>query len=397
MAALTCPYCYREQDSAQLHFVCTGHAAPGMTPCGEIRDPDRQQRTGYALSAMPTFPPNGSRLDAVGRAYCPQDGALCGKRACAACHTPLPISLLEGASPLLGMVGRTASGKTVYLTVLNQQLRDVVRKQFDADVYPVDGQGAGSHSVHEWLEQYERALYDRNQLLPPTPPGRRVPLVLQWRQTRRRYGRTREVSTILSFCDVAGEDLLTQPRAMRQPYLAAASGLIVLLDAWQIPRVRAGQPVPPGQEEPRPLVQSVLGIVTDTLRDARGSGVKGKLATPVAVVVGKFDVVERLLPEQHYLRTAEPHAGPAYDERFGRNTSEELRRFLDAYGADDIDRHMELNYKTYRYFALSSLGSAPVQANGRQVVDAGGVRPRHVAQPLLWLLQQHDIIDRLRR
>jgi hypothetical protein len=360
----------------------------------EIRDPDRQQRTGYALTAMPTFPP-GTRADGAGRAYCPEDGALSGVRACMACHTPLPRELLDGPSPLLGMVGRTASGKTVYLTVLNQQLRDVVRRQFDADVYLRGDQQAGTHSVQEWLEQYERALFDRKQLLPPTPPGRRVPLVLQLRQEqRRRFRRSRLVSTILSFCDVAGEDLLTQPKAMRQPYLAAANGLIVLLDAWQIPKVRTTQQVPPGQEELRPLVQSVLSIVTDTLRDARVPEVRGKLATPIAVVVGKFDVVERLLPAQHYLCTAEPSGGPGYDEQFGSNVSEHLRKFLDSHGADDVDRHMELNYTTYRYFAVSSLGAAPVQSNGRQEVPAGGVRPRHVAQPLLWLLHKHDVIGR---
>ena len=208
-----------------------------------------------------------------------------------------PANCSTGRARCSGWSGRTASGKTVYLTVLNQQLRDVVRRQFDADVYLRGDQQAGTHSVQEWLEQYERALFDRKQLLPPTPPGRRVPLVLQLRQEqRRRFRRSRLVSTILSFCDVAGEDLLTQPKAMRQPYLAAANGLIVLLDAWQIPKVRTTQQVPPGQEELRPLVQSVLSIVTDTLRDARVPEVRGKLATPIAVVVGKFDVVERLLP-----------------------------------------------------------------------------------------------------
>ena len=263
--------------------------------------------------------------------------------------------------------------------MLNQQLRDVVRKQFDADFYPVDVQQTGAHSVQEWLEQYEQALYQRRQLLPPTPPGRRV-LVLQWSQEQPRRWRAAE-RTILSFCDVAGEDLLTQPQAMRQPYLSAANGLIVLLDAWQIPRVRVDRPVPPGQEQLRPLVQSVLGVVTNTLRDARGPNVRDKLATPIAVVIGKFDVVERLLPAGHYLRTAEPSDGPGYDEQFGRNTSERLRKLLDAYGADDVDQHMRINYKTYRYFAVSSLGAAPVQTDGRQEVAADGVRPRQSPSP----------------
>jgi hypothetical protein len=391
VAAVTCPYCYHRQHEANLHFVCTGQAAPRMAACSEIRDAERQQRTGYALPAMPTFAP--ARADANGRAHCPECGALCGGRACEACHTPIPRALLDGPSPLLGMVGRTASGKTTYLTVLTQQLRDVVRKQFDADVYLVGDQQAGSHSVQEWLEDHERALFGKHQLLPPTASGRRVPLVLQMRQEHhRRFRRPRTSSTVLSFCDVAGEELLTQPKAMRQPYLAAANGLIVLLDAWQIPGVRAKRQVPRGQEELRPLVQSVLSIVTDTLQDARGSAATGKLTVPIAVVVGKFDVVEELLPERHYLRTAEPAVGPGYDDRFGANVHEHVRAFLDTHGADDVDVHMRINYETYRYFAVSSLGAAPVLAHGRQEVDAGGVRPRHVAEPLLWLLHRQNII-----
>lgn len=401
MATVTCPYCYHQQPHSGFWYVCTGQAAPQREPCEEVQDPERTRFTGYALPSMPAFPPPG-RTDGQGRAHCPACGALCGGLACARCHTPTPHELLLGSSPLIGMVGRTASGKSVYLTVLHQQLRDVVRKPFGADVQLVGDQQAGANTVQEWLDTNQKALYDDHRLLRPNDPDptgrRRVPLVVAFRYERRRFClRPRNVSVLMSFCDVAGEDLLTQPRAARQPYLSAANGLIVLLDAWQIPGVRERLPLPEGQQDPRPLVDSVLGIVTDTLRSARGPAMKGPLTVPVAVVVGKFDVVERLLPESHFLRTAEPAAAAGYDDRYGVNVHERVLSLLEEYGADDVDAHMVHNYTTYRYFAVSSLGAAPVRSGDGQKVDEGGIRPKNVAQPLLWLLQRQKIIPKVSR
>jgi hypothetical protein len=397
---VTCPYCYIPQDVSALRYVCTGNAAAGRRPCEAATDDARQEFTGYALPSMPTFAPDGP-LDAQGRARCPLCWALCGGQACARCHTPLPQDLRLGISPLIGMVGRKASGKSVYLTVLNQQLHEVVRKPFRADVQLVGDVQPGSNTVQEWLENNYRALYDKRRLLPATessPNGRRVPLVVAFRyerKPRRGYWRRPQVQSVLmSFCDVAGEDLLNQPSAARQPYLTAANGLIVMLDAWHIPGVRE-ELLPESDDEPlQPLARS-LEIITETLRGARGPNVSGKLAVPVAVVVSKFDVLERTLPERDFLRTAEPRTGPGYDEQYGQNVHERLRGLLVRYRADEVENHLRLFYSTYRFFAVSSLGDAPVESNGRQRTSEGGPRPKNVPQPLLWLLHQQGLVDGL--
>jgi hypothetical protein len=61
-------------------------------------------------------------------------------------------------------------------------------------------------------------------------------------------------------------------------------------------------------------------------------------------------------------------------------------------GADDIDAHLRLHYKKFRYFAVSSLGAEPDYLGG--VVDAGGVRPFRVDEPLLWLLGLFKVIEK---
>ena len=396
MDTLTCPYCYHKQAPAELYFVCDGQGSPGWESCIPRKDNQREQHTGYSGLAMPTFAPKRSK-NGANPAPCPGCGASSARRACALCHTPLPVTLVDSPSPLIGMVGGTAAGKTVYLTVLNKQLREVISEPFRADVHLVGEQQAGSNSIHEWLQRYERALFTNGQLFgttPPSPSGRRVPLVLQWRHPRRRFGwRTEFRGTILSFCDAAGEDILTQERADRQRYLKAADGLIVLLDAYQLPGVRSRVPLPEDNKEEKSLVDSVLAIVTEALR---GAGTKTpKITVPVAVVVAKVDVIEPLLPEGHFLRQARPRVGDGYDEHFGANMHEHVRGLLYDRGASRIDRHVEANYATFRYFAVSSLGALP-DYNEKEVNERG-VQPKNVAEPLLWLMHLKGIIGQVKR
>lgn len=395
MGKVTCPYCYHRAHPTELHFQCTGRGAPGRSPCTPREDPERRARTGYASPAMPTFPP-AERSDRGRRARCPQDGSATSVRACPACHTPLPASLVDSPSPLIGMIGGKQSGKTVYLTVLSHQLTNVVRKQFDADVHLVGDQHAGTDSIQGWLQDYEHALFRDHRLFEPTPPalnGRRVPLVLEWRQPSKRFGRPTYSTTILSFCDAAGEDLISQEQAHRQAYLTAADGLIVLLDGWQLPGVADQIDVPPAEGTAQPLI-NVLTTITDVLRAEHTSGSRARIRIPLAVVVSKFDAIEPLLPDGHFLTRSQPSTGAGYDEVFGINAHEHVRSLLYEFKADDLDAHLQVSYQNFRYFALSSLGARPDY--DQRTVDPRGVRPRHVAEPLLWLMNQKHIIGRVR-
>ncbi|MGH3766067.1 MAG: TRAFAC clade GTPase domain-containing protein [Pseudonocardiaceae bacterium] len=396
MATLTCPYCYHKQESVDLYFVCDGQGSPGWKGCVPRKDDEREEHTGYSGLAMPTFRPERLQNGAKS-AYCPGCGTLSARRACALCHTPLPVTLVQSLSPLIGMVGGTAAGKTVYLTVLNKLLREVISEPFRADVHLVGEQQAGSNSIHEWLQRYERALFTNGQLFgttPPSPGGRRVPLVLQWRHPLERFGRPiKYQGTILSFCDAAGEDILTQERADRQRYLKAADGLIILLDAYQLPGVRSEVPLPGDNREERSLVDSVLAIVTEALRSDETNA--SKIIVPVAVVVAKFDVIEPLLSEGHFLRQARARVGDGYDERFGTNTHEHVRALLYDKGAGRVDRHMQAHYAKFRYFAVSSLGALPNY--DEREVNKRGVQPKNVAEPLLWLMNLKGIIGQVKR
>ncbi|QUH03377.1 zinc ribbon domain-containing protein [Saccharopolyspora erythraea] len=393
MSTIACPYCYHRFQPANLRFQCTGRAAPGRTRCTRSVDEERLKLTGYAEASWPTFPPPPSRLRLPRRrAACPDCGTDTGIRACPVCRTPLPANFADSRSPLIGMVGGKNSGKTVYTTVLVHELRHRVRRRFDADV-SFAGEQAGARTA-AWLENYEHALFDDNALFEPTTgsaDGSRVPLVVQWRQPHRSLGREVHSTTTLSFYDAAGEDMTTQEFVNRQAYLGAADGLVVLLDPFQLPGTRDRIAVPEaGMRDTEPPL-SVLGRLTELLRATGGVGVRRRIPVPVAVVFSKIDAFYGMLGEGHPLLRA-PSAGAHYDEAAGRDTDEHLRAMLADLGADDIDAHLRAHYKSYRYFAVSSLGAEP-DYDGKRI-DPGGVRPFRVDEPLLWLLGLFRIVER---
>jgi hypothetical protein len=394
MSKVACPYCYHRVDMGKLWFQCTGHAAPSRKRCTRQPDEVRARLTGYTAAALPTFAPPASRSP-LGRtkAPCPQCDVESGIRACPVCHTPLPRGFVDNKSPLIAMVGGKNAGKTVYTTVLAHELRNKTRSRFAADVFFAGDQQGGDGSVSDWLAKYEQALYSDSTLFEATVAangGLKVPLVLNWRQPGRKLGFKSHNTTMLSFYDAAGEDMTTQEFVNGQAYLGAADGLIVLLDPFQLPGAHDRIAVPSAALRDTESPFTVLTRLTEMLRTSHGVSSRRRIKVPIAVVFSKFDAFYDMLGGEHPL-LRQPDALPYYDEALGRDTDDHLRALLADLGADDIDAHLEANYRKTRFFAVSSLGAQPDYE--RKTVDAGGVRPFRVDEPLLWLLSQFSVIE----
>ncbi|HWM60199.1 MAG TPA: zinc ribbon domain-containing protein [Pseudonocardia sp.] len=404
MATIACPYCYRHIDQRRLAYQCLGLGVPGGVRCTRSIDETRAELTNVRAASFPSFPaprllagrPGRGGGGGGGKAPCPHCGGVTGVRVCPVCHSPLSSAFRSSRSPLIGMVGGKGAGKSVYLAVLNHELRTTVRRRFAADVWFTGDQQGGAGSPRQWLAGSEEQLFERGRLLEQTPSamnGQRAPVVLEWRQPRRRLGRAGFSTTVLSFYDAAGEDLTTQEQAHTQAYLGVADGLVLLLDPWQLPGALHRIDVPPEvvREAEPPL--EVLHRITELLRVAHGVRTAKRVPIPLAVVFAKMDAFFPVLGSDHPLLTRPP-ATAGYDESTGRSTSEQVRAMLHDYGADDIDQHLELNYADFRYFAVSALGAPPDYATA--AVDAGGVQPFRVEEPLLWLLHRFGVIGRSR-
>lgn len=389
MATTTvCPFCFQRIDPSRLWFQCLGR---GNTECKKEVDGAREKLTKSTRETYPTFAPPEK---VSGPAYCPQCGGKTNLRACPECHTALPSDFADSKSPMIGLVGSKGSGKTVLMTVLVKQLKDVVGKRYDAAVRLATDNPDGHQGLSDYQANRESPLYKDRVLPPPTSQhaarGHAAPLLLRWQQETSRMGRTSIKSTLLSFIDTAGEDLNDVSTAFTLQYLSVCDGLLVVLDPFALPGARARLNLPDAAinvDDDAPL--DVVNNITEMLKVEHNIKKNRKISVPVAVVFSKIDAFFPTLDRGNSLMAATPPVA-AYDNGDGQSVHEHMLALLYGWNAQDIDTHMRLNYTEFRYFGVSALGAEPNYETS--TVAAGGVRPHRVEDPVLWLLSKSGTV-----
>jgi hypothetical protein len=393
LAEAACPYCYHKVRLNTLMFRCkgTGWHAPGRTPCRDRTDPARVEYLSSAAPVFPSFPTPFRVYTTDQKAICPSCGCNTGIRVCPVCHSVLPKAFGDEKSPLFGMVGVKGAGKTVYLTVLIHELMTTVRRRFGSSVRYFDG----SPMIAQ-VKNFRDAMNNGGSLPPATLPAeadKKFPIVLEWQQEKNgMFGRSSVSSTILSFYDTAGEDLQTQNTTSSLAYLAAADGLIVVLDPFQFPEntVR-GRNKGLSEDELEPAAIEVMSRITELLRETDSVKAKRKIRRPVALVVSKIDAFFDEVPSDHPVRRAAPRV-PVFDEAESADLHNHVEALIDEWGGEDVLMLLRTNYEDYRFFAASALGAEPDYRTGQ--ADSQGLRPHRVAEPLLWLMADQKVIAR---
>lgn len=387
MATTVCPFCFRRIDSSHLAYQCVGR---GNIECKKEEDETRRRLTGSQLETYPTFlPPPGRGVST----NCPTCGGPGNRRACPECHTALPIEFVDSTSPMIGLVGAKGSGKTVLMTVLVKQLREVVGLRFGADIRIVTDNPDGHQGLTDYQASREIPLYSHRTL--PTGTAQQgtaarqhtTPVVLRWRQESARFMRGQALSsTVLSFVDTAGEDLNDLGTAFTLKYLSVCDALMITLDPFALPGARArlrlpSEAVQVGDDVPL----DVVSRITELLRTEHRVKNKRRIKLPVALVFTKIDAFYGGLDRYNPIM-AKPPGLPAYQDADGRTVHEHMLALMRDWNATDIDTHMRLNYDDYRYFGVSALGAEPDYR--RNAVAPGGVQPHRVEDPILWLLSK---------
>jgi ABC-type dipeptide/oligopeptide/nickel transport system ATPase component len=392
MAMTVCPFCFGEIDSSHLAYQCAGR---GNVDCKKQQDETRSKLTGSQLETYPTFLPATGRGASIS---CPTCGGPAKRRACPRCHTALPIDFVDSKSPMIGLVGAKGSGKTVLMTVLVKQLREVVGRRFGADIRIATDNPDGHQGLSDYQANRETPLYSNRQL--PIGTGQQgsdarrhtAPVVLRWRQeSARLVGRQALHSTVLSFVDTAGEDLNDIDTAFTLQYLSVCDALIITLDPFAIAGARARLNLPEkaiqvGDDVPL----DVVSRITELLRTEHRVKTKKRIKIPVAIVFTKIDAFYPSLDRQNPImaRAAEV---PSYENADGQTVHEHMLTLMYEWNAADIDNHMRLNYSDYRYFGVSALGAEPDYES--YAVAAGGVQPHRVEDPVLWLLSKTGTVS----
>ncbi len=399
MAKLSCPYCYGNITGKRLWFRCKGEGSPGKPGCVKEEDPQRTRMTGFQEHVLPSFEPKPQftlpggipvTFPARTSAICPRCDGETPEKVCPLCHTPLPHNFGDGRSPLIALVGAKGTGKTVYLRGLIEQLRAGIPERFDADVRLTGDAQFSNEILKPAAEMFpNRQLYAQTM---QATNGRSEAVVFEWRQARQLQlpGRAFR-TTYLSFFDTAGEDLTKQASALELRYLAAADALIVLLDPFMLPQAAQQLQLPQAAIRSDEATADVLSRVTEALRRGQRLKTNAQVQIPIAVAFAKIDAFFGILGPDHPLVQRPPNEG-AYDEAAGQATHEHVRSVLHDFGGGQIDTHLRLNYRHFRYFAVSTLGAPPDYSAG--LVSERGVLPFRVDEPLLWLLSRFNVIPR---
>jgi hypothetical protein len=385
---LVCPYCYHAFASRGIMFRCTGRAAAGAVPCKPRRDLVLERQTGRSATATllaPVFEARRSTDEAV----CPWCGEASRIQVCPRCHSRLPATFRSSDGRMIALAGPSLSGKTAFMTVLLHELRHNAGERLNAVAI-----GADDTTHERFTRDYESPLYRRSQLFRRTTTSGHSniqPLVFRFTMTRQTGFRNRLKEMMLSFADGAGEDLVNDIKVdLMTRYLAAADGVITLIDPLQLPYVRnmlsPDVALPPALP---PDQISAFERITELLLAGSGTTVVSK---PVAVVLTKVDALWKLLPEGSALREPQQPA-PVFDEPANSVVERETIDLLKKWGAGRVIETAQKSYSRSRFFAVSSLGAPPTDGNR---VAPQGIRPHRVTDPFIWLLSQFSFIPTTR-
>ncbi|MEV7425085.1 MULTISPECIES: TRAFAC clade GTPase domain-containing protein [unclassified Streptomyces] len=409
MTSVICPYCFDRAPAARLPYRClmTATGVRGGTPCAAERDDVWGEFMGPSVPPAlrmrgPVFTPGRGRagLGALGaltgprggsRAACPGCGVSTPVRVCRSCHSDLPSDYCDQDSRIIALVGAKASGKSTYVSVLVNEVRNRVGRAFDASLAAM-----GSDTQRRDREMAED-LYERLRLPGTTRPaalGFNDPLL--YRLSLPRRGRLGDGTrhTALVFFDAAGEDLKSSEAMDRYThYLGAADGIILLVDPLQLGAVR--DQLVPGEGPPPPAVetppQQIAADLAAQLRAHGRGGSRGRISTPMAVAISKSDMLRPLLgPHSAVLRNA-PHSGGALDDDDRLAAHEELRSLMDGWDSGALYRQLERDFAELSLFGVSALGSPP-PSDAPADAPTSGPRPLRVEDPLLWLLGRRGLI-----
>ena len=341
--------------------------------------------TGQSSLVPPVFSSRGRGEEAT----CPSCRMPSRAQVCPGCHSRLPADFRSVQGRLIALVGPSYSGKTMFMTVLLHELSRTAGESLDASTV-----GADETSKERFITEYERPLYRRSRLLEETRTPQQVniqPLVFRFtmdHKDSRFINRRKEL--LLSFADGAGADLISPIKTeLVARYLAAADGVLVLLDPLQFARVRdlVGHRVtlpPAAKPDQRPgasfdrVTQLLLAGTTDSLIDK-----------PVAIVLSKLDAIRHLLRPDSALRAPFP-VKPFYDMKDSSRIQSEMRQLLNDWDASRVGEIAETYYRRSRYFAVSSLGVPPTPDNR---VSPKGIQPYRVTDPFVWLLSEFSFIS----
>lgn len=385
-ADMTCPVCWLGFGAGDVMAIATHdhlRGDPVLGPDAKLRfTPTRFNDMGQALDSM---------------------GLPCLDSACPHCRRKLPPGFLDLPSHIVSIVGAPSAGKSYFVCTLIKQLTSALYREFKVTFK--DGDPSGNAQLNAMKNQlFSAQTPDEAFLLKTVLEGimyERLP----------RHGRevalprpfVYEISTLAStddtrsliFYDNAGEhfkpniSLDDSPGAL---HVASSDAILFLIDPTTHPAFRArlrGQGDPQLNYSVIDEQDTIMAEMGVRIRTVKGLNPRERSKIPLAVILGKCDVWEHLLPGSPLER---PIREGRLDLRIMDDTSQRIRELL-----LDIDPSLvavaDSVSQEVVFFPVSSFGHTPVPIvggphEGKFAPDPAKLSPRFVEIPLVWAISK---------
>lgn len=382
----TCPICWFKFDRGDAMNIAVHNSLRGDPILG-----DEAMQRFHATR----FNDRGQALDAMGLSS--------SDLACPHCRRKLPPGFLDQPHHIFSIVGAPSSGKSYYLSVLIKILQNSLFQNFgitfrDSDpsenviLTQMKTQLFSSSSPQDAFlakTDLEGALYET---LPRQGRKVRLPKPFIFKLS---HPATPENGFSVVFYDNAGEHFEPTRNSADSPgaqHIAVASGIFFLFDPLHNTEFRAMMKgvTDPQIKTHRTDQQDVILAETEVrIKSLLGLDSRQRVSTPLAVMVGKYDTWSSLLGDAPLL--------PAIQDGMVRldniKTNSTRVRDLMVRICPSIVANAEAISSNVCYFAISPLGSSPVEFLDREGTprigpDPKQLNPRHVEAPTLWVLAQ---------
>ena len=381
----TCPVCWLKFDRGDVMNIAIHASLRGDPILGE----EHMQRF-HATR----FNDKGQALDAM--------NIPAPDMACPHCKRKLPPGFLDIPHLIFSIVGAPSSGKSYYLSVLIKVLQTTLFQSFgvtfrDADpsanviLNQMKTQLFSASSPQEALlakTELEGAMYETLPRL-----GRKVPLpkpfIFNLSASR---DRNQDFSVV--FYDNAGEHFEPTRNSSDSPgaqHIAAASGIFFLFDPLHnadFTRRLTGLNDPQVESKRMDQQDIILAETEVRIKSLMGLDVRQKVATPLAVIVGKSDTWLHLLGDPIEFPVKDGHLDLSAVAR----NSARVRALMYEICPSIVANAEEISSEVM-YFAASPLGCSPVEFTDSRGVKMIGpdpklLNPQHVEVPTLWVLSR---------
>ncbi|MDQ8184662.1 FHA domain-containing protein [Pelagicoccus sp. SDUM812002] len=382
-----CPYCWKPFTAGDALSIAVHDSLTG--------DPVLGSHVKLRFAAE-RFNSLGQALDA--------EGVPCPDHACPHCRGRLPPSFFSQPQHILSLVGAPSSGKSYYLSVLLRQLPEDLIRHYSANLQ--DGDPSGNAQLNEMKNRVFSANTPEDAFISKTDfegvmyerlyrDGKLVPLPRPFVYYLQSLTDP-ECRASLVFYDNAGEHFKPGIALDESPgalHVAASAGLLFLFDPSSSPafrkllRRKRDPQLHTDASDEQDTILSELGVRVKKMRALESHE---KVDTPLAILVGKFDLWQNLLPPET-LHLSEDC--PLTPEAIAQN-SRHVRSLL-AQLCPTIVANAESISTNVTYFPLSSLGHSPKEIPegplaGRLAPNPKRLKPIQATAPVLWILSQQS-------